>query len=192
MANVLVVYGSSFGHTARVVERIARGLIARGHPVTVWQGDEIPAGRSLDDFDAFVIAGSVQFGQHQPYLRQFVREHAGRLNLFPSAFISVCGALAGTWSQGKKEAEKYVAAFLADGGWRPRQAISVAGALPYTHYGLLTRMMMKAISAWTGRPTDTSRDWEFTDWDAVDRFTAEFAELLQVLPMEEAAVEVRC
>jgi menaquinone-dependent protoporphyrinogen oxidase len=192
MANVLVVYGSSYGHTAKVVERIARGLIARGHPVTVWKGDELPAGRSLDDFDAFVIAGSVLFGRHQPYLQQFVREHAGRLNLFPSAFVSVCGALAGTWSQGKKEAEKYVAAFLADSVWRPRQAISVAGALPYTRYGFFTRMMMKAISAWTGRPTDTSRDWEFTDWDAVDLFTAEFAGLLQALPVEEEALDVKC
>jgi menaquinone-dependent protoporphyrinogen oxidase len=192
MARVLVVYGSSHGHTAKVVERIARGLIARGHPVTVWKGDELPAGRSLDDFDAFVIAGSVLFGRHQPYLQQFVREHAGRLNLFPSAFVSVCGALAGSWSRGKQEAEKYVSALLADSGWRPRLVLSVAGALPYTRYGFFTRIMMKAISAWTGRPTDTSRDWEFTDWDAVDLSTAEFAGLLQALPVEEAALDVKC
>jgi menaquinone-dependent protoporphyrinogen oxidase len=192
MANVLVVYGSSHGHTAKVVERIARGLIARGHPVTVWKGDERPGSRSLDDFDAFVIAGSVLFGRHQRYLNEFVREHVGRLNLFPSAFVSVCGALAGSWSQGKQEAEKYVAAFLADTGWRPRQVLSVAGALPYTRYGFATRLMMKAISAMTGRPTDTSRDWEFTDWAAVDLFTAAFEGLLQALPAEEEALDVKC
>ena len=187
-----MVYGSSYGHTAKVVERIARGLIGRGHPVTVWKGDELPVGRSLDDFDAFVIAGSVLYGKHQKCVRTFVQEHIGRLNLFPSAFVSVCGALAGSWEQGPKEAEKYVAGFVTDSGWHPRLTTSVAGAVAYTRYGFFTRLMMKLISARTGRPTDTSRDWEFTDWDKVDGFTAEFAGLLQHLPVEEEALNVKC
>lgn len=29
---------------------------------------------------------------------------------------------------------------------------------------------MRAISRSQGGPTDTSREYEFTDWDAVDRF----------------------
>ena len=31
-----------------------------------------------------------------------------------------------------------------------------------------------------GHPTDTSRDHDFTDWDAVERFGAECAELAAV------------
>jgi menaquinone-dependent protoporphyrinogen oxidase len=192
MASVLAVYGSTHGHTAKVVERMARVLIARGHPVTVWKGDELMNGRSLDDFDAFLIAGSVLYGRHQSYLRRFVREHVGRLNLYPSAFVSVCGALAGSWARGQQEAAKYVEVFLRETAWHPRLTMSVAGAVPYTRYGPFTRLMMKFISARTGRPTDTSRDWEFTDWDAVERFATEFAGQLQSLPAEEAAVDVRC
>jgi hypothetical protein len=34
------------------------------------------------------------------------------------------------------------------------------------------------ISRRTGRPTDTSRDYEFTDWDVVDGFARDLADLL--------------
>ncbi|MBK6781452.1 MAG: hypothetical protein IPG75_18235 [Gemmatimonadetes bacterium] len=35
------------------------------------------------------------------------------------------------------------------------------------------------ISRRTGRPTDTSRDWDGTDWAAVDRLAGEIGELVR-------------
>jgi menaquinone-dependent protoporphyrinogen oxidase len=35
---------------------------------------------------------------------------------------------------------------------------------------------MRRISRKEGGDTDTSRDYEYTDWAAVDRFAAEFAD----------------
>jgi menaquinone-dependent protoporphyrinogen oxidase len=178
MANILAVYGTSYGHTAKVVERIAHDLVEQGHRVTIWRGDRLPARYALDVFDAFLVAGSVLMGRHQRYLRDFVKANARRLNASPSLFVSVCGALAGSWSRGQGEARGYVSDFLDQTGWRPSLALSVAGALPYTKYGLLTRWMMKLVSKSTGRPTDTSRDWEFTDWGEVDRVANEFSDTL--------------
>jgi hypothetical protein len=37
---------------------------------------------------------------------------------------------------------------------------------------------MKLISRRTGRPTDTSRDYDFTDWAGVAQFAERFAGLL--------------
>jgi len=37
---------------------------------------------------------------------------------------------------------------------------------------------MRMISRQEGGPTDTSREFEFTDWDHVDRFAAELADAL--------------
>lgn len=178
MSRILVVYGSSYGQTRKVVDRLAQGLTVRGHQVTIWKGDVTPAVPALERFDAFLIAGSVRYGKHQRYLTNFARDHSARLNTFPSAFVSVCGAMAGTSVQGQAEARKYVERFLEATGWRPRIRISVAGGLPYTRYGLVTRWVMQLISKRTGAPTDTSRDWEFTDWDSVDRFGEELAEIL--------------
>ena len=51
---------------------------------------------------------------------------------------------------------------------------SVAGRVAYTQYSLPTRLVMQYVSRRTGRPTDTSRDWEFTDWLEVERLARAF------------------
>jgi len=174
MSNVLIVYGTSYGQTAMIVRRIADRLIEAGHRVTLWDGEVLPAEVSASGYDACIVAGSVLFGRHQSYLRDFVRKNLGALNTRQSAFVSVCGALIGQWLTGQDEARKYVASFLRRTGWTPRFARSFPGGLPYTRYGFVTRWIMKSISRRTGRPTDTSRDWDFTDKAEVDRFAAEF------------------
>lgn len=172
--NILIVYGTSHGQTGKVVDRLVRAFREDGRQVTVWKGDELPPDVSLEHFEAFVVAGSVHFGRHQRYLERFVRANLARLNQGPSAFVSVCGALMGSWPEGPALAQRYVGRFLAETGWHPSVTRSFAGALHYRSYGLFTRWAMKLISHRTGRPTDTSRDWEFTDWEAVDRFAMTF------------------
>jgi len=178
MANVMLVYGTSYGQTAKIVARIAQRLKTAGHRCTLWRGDSIPTEAAASEFDAFLVAGSVLYGKHQRYLLDFVRRNSSVLNTRPSAFVSVCGALIGQWARGQDEARKYVAQFLRDTGWMPRLTHSFPGGLPYTRYPLITRLMMKWISRMTGRPTDTSRDWDLTNWEAVDRFAAEFESVL--------------
>jgi menaquinone-dependent protoporphyrinogen oxidase len=55
----------------------------------------------------------------------------------------------------------------------------VAGALLYRQYGVLVRMMMRLIAGRVGASTDTSRDHDYTDWDAVDRYADEVATLVK-------------
>ena len=57
-----------------------------------------------------------------------------------------------------------------DAGFDPKAVGMFAGALQYTKYGWITRRVMKSISAKEGRDTDTTRDFEYTDWDAVEEF----------------------
>ena len=168
MSNILLVYGSAYGQTERIAQRLALVLTDAGHTVTVQRGDQLTPGLSLGGYDAFVVAASVLFGRHQRYIRAFVRTHLTRLNVAPSAFVSVCGAAADATPEGAGRAQAYVDKFLRETGWRPWATRSLGGALPYTRYGPLIRWMMRAISRRTGRPTDASRDYDFTDWKAVD------------------------
>lgn len=184
MAKILAVYGTSYGQTERIVQRIARHLAEQGHVVTVRKGDALRRDVPLDDYDGFLIAASVISGRHQAYIQDFVRRNASRLSRAPSAFVSVCGA-AHPPAEERGEARRYMDEFLGKTGWRPRLTVTFAGALHYTRYRFFLRWVMKRISKKRGLPTDTSRDYEFTDWAAVAEFARQLGGIL-ARPMEVA------
>lgn len=181
MAKILVIYGTAYGQTQRIARRIADRLTAHGHGVCLYQGDNLPSHLLVDEYDAFVIAASIIRGRHQRYIRDFVRRHTVRLNAAPSAFVSVCGSARGLPAQ----AREYIDDFLRQTGWRPRFAASFAGCMAYTQYGPILRWITRMVSRRRGGPTDTTRDHEMTDWDAVDRFAARVAKALPPSPKEE-------
>jgi menaquinone-dependent protoporphyrinogen oxidase len=174
MSRILVVYGSTYGQTERVAHRISGILRDAAHVVDIYKGDRLPKAMSLTDYDGFVVAASVLMGHHQKYIRDFVRRRADRLNGAPSAFISVCGAAGGDPPQ----AQAYIDTLLRETGWRPTVTRSFAGAVAYTKYSWLFRWWLQMISRRKGLPTDTSRDWDFTDWNEVERFARELASML--------------
>jgi len=92
----------------------------------------------------------------------------------PGAFFSVCLAVASGLEEEHREAEKIASDFLQQTGWKPLMTTQIAGALKYTHYDFLKRMLMKMIARREGGDTNVSRDYEYTDWDSVKKFTLEF------------------
>lgn len=180
---VLAVYGSAYGQTERIVCRIAETLSTRGLDVTMSRGDALPEDVDLDQYGAFLVAASVVAGRHQRYVEEFVRLTAPLLNRRPSAFVSVSGSAASPTSAKQQQAKQYVREFLRSTGWSPRVTATFGGAIAYTKYWFFLRWMMKSIAKRNGNPTDTSRDHELTDWNAVDRFAADWAQTLS-----EAAV----
>lgn len=174
MTRTLIVYGSAYGQTEKTVQRVAARLKEAGVLCNIVKGDAIPPGLRPADYDGFVVAGSVLFGKHQKYLESFVTKHHEILTRRPSMFLSVCGAAHSETPESEALAQKYRLEFIRRAGWAPRLAHSLAGGLPFTRYGVFTRLMMRLISRHSGGPTDTSRDWEFTDWDTVDRLAREF------------------
>lgn len=176
MTKILAVYGTNYGQTAKVLQRMAAVLTGRGLTVTLTNVAEF-AGTNLDAFDAFLIGASVMRGEHQRPVRDFIATHLARLNASPTAFVSVSGAAGSPLPENQREARRYVEELLRHTGWRPSVSITVGGAMAYTKYGFWMRLLLKLISARKGGPTDTSRDHEMTDWNAVDRFAERLAEI---------------
>jgi menaquinone-dependent protoporphyrinogen oxidase len=182
MAKILIVYGTAYGQTERIAQEIARVLTGSQHAVNVLKGDRLPTSLALDEYDGFVVASSILYGRHQRYIHAFVRDHLARLNAVPSAFVSVCGAMAGSAPEAAVMAQGYLNKFLRTTGWRPAMARSFAGGLAYSRYRPWVRWMMKMISRQTGRPTDTSRDYDLTNWSGVNQFARQFAGLFAAGP----------
>jgi menaquinone-dependent protoporphyrinogen oxidase len=187
MKRILIVYGTSYGQTARIVRAIAGVLEDMRFMVTCRRGDELRDDTPLDGFDAVLVAGSVLFGRHQRYIEEFARTHATTLAALPSGFLSVCGALGGSWVKGEKEAAGYREDFARRTGWHPARAWSVAGRVAYTEYPFLVRLVMQLISWRTGLPTDTSRNYEFTDWSHVERIARLFGDEVGEIPVASPA-----
>jgi menaquinone-dependent protoporphyrinogen oxidase len=163
LSAVLVVYSSIEGHTARIAQRIAEVLRSAGHRV-----DLLPAGPYLawSDYAGVIVGASVHYGHHPAKLAQWLK--TARLGARASAFFSV--------SLGAKE--HYAAKFLRRAGWRPQLTAVFRGALQYSKYGPIKRRVVQAFAAVGGHDTDTSRDYDYTDWKAVDRFATAFAALV--------------
>ena len=137
--------------------------------------------KDLRDADALIIAASIHIGKHKEAIRRFVELKHDFLNEKNTAFLSV--SLSAAREETRGEAQKYLDDFLRETGWYPHAATCVAGALRYTRYGLVKRGLMKQIAAQKGLPTDTARDYEYTDWHQVREFTEEF---LSLVPSPEA------
>jgi menaquinone-dependent protoporphyrinogen oxidase len=108
-----------------------------------------------------------------------LRRGAAALNSRPSIFFSVSLSAASRNLAEVEAARDIARAFPATEGWQPHEAVTVAGCLAYSHYDILTRLLMKHISRKEGAPTDTSRDYELTDWTAVDGLGRHMAGLLR-------------
>lgn len=174
MARILVIYGTSHGHTAKVAARIGEALMRAGHEARVVQDDAAPHNMGPAGYDAVIAAGSVNYGRFQAGLTGWIARHVAALNALPSALFAVSGAACDP--AGLDQADKaFIRPFLARTGWTPRRIVHVAGAFPFTKYAWWTRWMMKLILMRGGRPSDTAVDYEYTDWAGLDREVAAFA-----------------
>ncbi len=178
MARVAVVYGTTEGQTAAIAERVAGVLSDAGHDPVLLHAAHLPAEFSPDGYDGWVVGASVHYGRHQRYVARFVRDHVATLDRVPSAFFSVSLTAATGTPEADATARELLDGFLTETGWTPDLTAVFPGALKYSEYGLLTRFVMRRIARKHGGGTDASRDYEYTEWDAVERFAAEFAGLL--------------
>ena len=174
MANVLLLYATKHGHTAKIADRIARTLREEGVVVDVRES-HATAGVAPHGYDAVLVGASIHAGHHQREVVDWVKHHEIALNGMPSAFFSVCLAAAEDDEESRAATRKYIDDLVDETGWTPGKAVTFAGALQYREYDFFTRTLIRLMMKRGGHPTDTSRDYDYTDWDAVERFARDFA-----------------
>jgi menaquinone-dependent protoporphyrinogen oxidase len=178
MSRILILHASSHGSTRAIAAAIATRLSELGHQAELRdlmaRNAPPPSG-----YDAVIIGARVHGGSHPRPVMAYVRQHRDALAGMPSAFFSVSLSAASTNPKGRAAADQTLERFCQEAGWRPRHRASVAGTLAYTRYNLLTRFVMKRISARSGGSTDTSHDHEYTDWSQVALFAGAIAAELE-------------
>jgi menaquinone-dependent protoporphyrinogen oxidase len=172
MVRILVVYGTTDGHTAKIANVIADTLRSHGAVVDLHK-----AGRTqclLDQYDGVIVAAPVRGGRYRKPVSRWVRTHAAALNARTTAFVSVSLGILQHDPAVDRTLQAIVNRFLAETGWHPVVTKSIAGALLYTRYNWFIRRVMKRIAAKAGGDTDTTRDYEYTDWQDLRTFAGQF------------------
>ena len=183
MKRVAVLYATRYGHTQKIAEHVVRELNSAGFEAEAHNLADTSS-VNLARFTGVVVAGSVHVGKHESELSQFVKANRALMETMPTALLSVSLSEAGAERADYCEKERAEAAadvarliheFEAETGWHPGHVQPVAGALLYSRYNLLIRFVMKRIAKHARADTDTSHDYDYTNWPSLDRFIQEFA-----------------
>jgi menaquinone-dependent protoporphyrinogen oxidase len=87
MKPILVVYGTTEGHTRKIAEFIAEHVRRRGKHVDLVDSATPEASQVQPIYSGVFIGGSVHHQRHQTALRHFVKENLAWLNVVPTAFF---------------------------------------------------------------------------------------------------------
>ena len=162
---LLIAYGTTEGQTKKICEFLRDEAQKNGHNVILSE----TTGPHLQpkEFDAAIIAASVHYGQYQASIEHFVQKHNNVLNSIPGIFLSVSLTAASNEPESWEELELVTEEFLNKTGWKPIHVEQVAGALRFSKYNYFKKFIMRMIAMQKGGGTDTSEDYEYTDWGQV-------------------------
>ena len=180
-----VLYATREGQTRRIAERVAAVLRARDFTVDVIDvARELPTDFDPARYAGALLASPIHIGKHESAMIGFVKKWRAALESMPCTFLSVSLSQAGVEdvnatperrARTAANVKKTIDDFLRQTRWHPTRVHPVAGALLYRQYGVALRLLMRFIAKVAGGSTDTSRDHEYTDWKAVERYAAEMA-----------------
>lgn len=86
---LLIVYGTTEGHTRKVAEHMADYAKGLGHVAAALDSSSLTSFLDSSWFDAIIVGGPVHQGHHQSGLREFVLSNKDLLEQLSSAFFSL-------------------------------------------------------------------------------------------------------
>jgi menaquinone-dependent protoporphyrinogen oxidase len=168
MAQILILYSTTDGHTIEICKRIQQTLEANGDEVQLKDLKDKPE-LVAGTFDKVVIGASIRYGKHQPLVNEFIRKNQATLEQMPNALFSV-NVVARKPEKNTPETNPYLKKFLAQIDWKPQLLGVFAGRLDYPSLGFVDKHMIRLIMWMTKGPTDPTLTIEFTDWNKVEEF----------------------
>lgn len=174
MKNILIIYGTREGQTEKIATQISAHLQKAGENVQLINAKDKSATKDLDlgAFDLLVFGASMHAGGLESELVNFVNSHKEQIEAKARSFflVNLSAATKDSILRAKslKEAQKKVDQQLQV---QFPETEMIAGALMYSKYLLPIKWIMKRIAKKNGEGTDTSRDYEYTDWKQVERYS---------------------
>lgn len=170
---LLLLYGSTDGQTEKIARHIKSEAEKGDVEIRIYDAANSPP--SPKGFDGVIIGSSIRDRSFQARVVAYVNAYVQELNTIPSVFFTVSSAAIGLRQQRPKSWRRkglnvLTDSFLKDSRWKPVLVEHIAGAIKFTKYSWQTKTGFWLMALFSGWKRDTSRDYEYTDWDAVDVF----------------------
>lgn len=176
MNEVHVFHATRYGQTALIASRIAdvireSGIAVKEYEITRhnWRTLLLPR------YAGLILGAPIYRGQFPKEFLNFVTQNRDALKGPADAFFCVCMEAAGRDEISAGQVESYFHKLSDETHWIPSRRTAFAGSVKYREYNFLVRYVMKRIMRSKGLSTDTTRDHEYTDWQAVNKFAREYA-----------------
>ena len=163
MYKSLSLFSSVDGHTEQICNYISECL---NHDADVISIESSP---DIEKYEKIVIGASIRYGKYRSSLYDFIDKNLELINSRDNAFFSV-NVVARKNEKNKPDTNPYVQKFLNSTTWIPNKIDVFAGKIDYPKYKFFDKYAIKFIMWITKGPTDTSKKYEFTDWNKVKDF----------------------
>lgn len=175
MRRLLILYATHDGHTAQIAHVIGEVSRKSGWEPDIWRCTDLPRDFVLTPYDAAIVAAPIIAGRYATAVRKAVKAFRPALMALPTAFLSVSwGATNQPWAPKPEQRRQTNARFFQQTGWRPGRLIEVGGAILYTQHARPLRWLWSLFIRRGSGPHDLTRDYDFTDWDALRHETRQF------------------
>jgi menaquinone-dependent protoporphyrinogen oxidase len=173
----ILTYASRDGQSRRIAERIGQVLAVSPRDLKT----DAPGADELTAAPLIAVVAAVRYGKHLPEADAFLQTYA---KLGAPAPLALASVNLTARKEGKRSAEgnAYLRKLIAQHRLQPALATAFAGRLDYARYRWSDRQLIRFIMLLTGGPTDPSTCIEYTDWDAVDGFARQAAQLAEKAP----------
>jgi menaquinone-dependent protoporphyrinogen oxidase len=175
MQKVLILFASREGQTAKIARQIREHLAQEGIAVDLVNAKDTRATAqiALEQYNLLIFGVSMHAGGLARELVRFINRNAEEIKQQHRTLFLVLLSAATKDPQLR-------ARTLADAQQKVQRQLNVsfdqiemiAGALTYSKYSMPVKWLMRRIAKEAGGDTDTSKDYEYTDWSQVARYAA--------------------
>ena len=171
----LIVYGTRWGGTAGVAERIGDTLRREGYTVDVADAKDHPP--SPDAYGLVVVGSGISAGRWTKEATNYLKKNNVALRERRTALFASCRA-GGKEELREQGRQDYLVKVAEKHGLSPVAYGLFGGLIDFTKsHGLLGNIMLNvAKKDLREKGVDTSKPYDFRDWTQIEAWTQEIAE----------------
>ena len=167
MNSCLIIFSTTDGHTKKICEHIFN-ILNDSHKIKIVNLSSAYL-EDLSSYNMIIVGASIRYGKHKRELYEFIRRNRRTLEKTETCFFSV-NAVARKSEKNSPSTNPYMKKFLKQSGWIPNHTEVFAGEIDYKKYKFFDKNIIRFIMWLTGGPTDTSKKYDFTNWENVQLF----------------------